>query len=118
MKRAVVLTFALLGSIATSKAPIPDTGDTAVVEGCEAVSVDECLDAGCVTVDGRALEEDECVDYGNDAEPLGCKPVGACPAVETLAASASDPDTCYLFSSGCIPAGWTDCEWVDYGECR
>ena len=118
MKRALVLAFALSVSIATSKAPLPDTSDSAVLEGCEALSGDACSDAGCVIIDGRLLEEDDCVDYSNDAEPLGCKSVGACPAVETLAASASDPDTCYLFSSGCVPTGWTGCEWVDYGECR
>jgi hypothetical protein len=32
---------------------------------------------------------------------------GACPAVTTAAYPPGEPGNCYLFWSGCIPAGWT-----------
>lgn len=116
MKRALVLILAAGASLATSKAP--DTGfDSADVFDCATTAPEECVAAGCVAIEGRLIDEG-CVDYTESGEALGCMAVAACTAVELAASSPDDPDTCYVFPSGCLPDGWTECVDAEYGECR
>ena len=116
MKRALVLIIAASASLATSKAS--ETGiDSGDVFECATTAPAECAAAGCVAIEGRVIDEG-CVDYTEDGEALGCMDVAACTAVESAASSPDDPDTCYVFPSGCLPAGWTECVDAEYGECR
>ena len=51
-----------------------------------------------------------------DAVPVGC--MDADTGCDAAITAARDPasDTLWIFSSGCIPSGWSTASW-DYAEC-
>lgn len=69
---------------------------------CELLTVDECASAsGCEIISGSPDG-----DAGNRVN-VGCHTLATgCAAVMTYAYPAGHPESCLLFSSGCIPTGW------------
>lgn len=114
MIRVMGLAALMVGSAACSGTS--KETDTEAGLACDERSAEDC--GGCVEIDGRPATEDTasaCYDLG-DAEVFGCMDTGTgCTEAETWA-SPPDEDACYWFNNGCIPAGWTVCEYLETCE--
>lgn len=101
-----------------------DTDDSGTAPACADLAPDACATrADCGVIDGRPMHKQDgawCVDHDEASQPLGCMEAeDGCGDAETIASSPDAPETCWWFSSTCIPTGWTVCEDVGgkYGEC-
>jgi hypothetical protein len=86
-----------------------------------------CLTVDCTDCATRAQEDcdGECRPIGGtstgisaDSQIYGCRSAAiGCTAVVTCARPPDSPETCVMFSSGCIPSGWTSSNACDLPGC-
>ncbi|MFT7521629.1 MAG: hypothetical protein ACI9MC_003780 [Kiritimatiellia bacterium] len=81
---------------------------------CAALDVTACdAEPECAIIAGRSIDPDGaegsgCLQMFTD---LACQPVDqGCDSALTNAADPSDPSSCFMFTSGCIPPGWGTCD--------